>query len=265
MTELDLRNKVVNVMRGWLGFSEANGKFKAIIDLYNTQRPLPRGWKMLYTNEWCAATVTAAGIAAGLGDIILGECSCSRMIALYQAAGRWQEDDAYRPEPGDIIMYYWKDGKDFATTDCTASPNHVGIVEQVVGNTITVIEGNKGEAVARRTLAVNGRYIRGYCIPDYTSKVEEEEDMDQSKFNEMFKTAMTGYRKELQDNDSGEWSKEGREWAVEKGLFVGNGTTVEGEPNMMWEDGVTREQYAVVSKRLYDIIMEDVKILIGKA
>lgn len=94
---------------------------------------------------------------------------------------------------------------------------------------------------------------------------EEEEDMDQSKFNEMFKTAMTGYRKELQDNDSGEWSKEAREWAVEKGLFVGNGTTVEGDPNMMWEDGVTREQYAVVSKRLYDIIMEAVKDLIDKA
>lgn len=43
-TELELRNKVVGVMHGWLGYSEANGKFKAIIDLYNTQRPLPRGY-----------------------------------------------------------------------------------------------------------------------------------------------------------------------------------------------------------------------------
>lgn len=89
--------------------------------------------------------------------------------------------------------------------------------------------------------------------------------MDQTKFNEMFRTAMTGYRKELQDNDSGEWSKAAREWAVENGLFVGNGTTDNGDPNMMWEDGVTREQYAVVSKRLYDIIMEAVKNLIDKA
>ena len=94
---------------------------------------------------------------------------------------------------------------------------------------------------------------------------EEDDDMDQTKFNEMFKTAMTGYRKELQDNDSGEWSKAAREWAVENGLFVGNGTTDNGDPNMMWEDGVTREQYAVVSKRLYDIIMEAVKNLIDKA
>lgn len=262
MTELELRNKVVSIMRGWLGWSESNGKYRAIIDLYNTQKPLPVGYKVKYTDEWCATTVTAAGMAAGLQDIILGECSCSRMIALYQKAGRWQESDAYKPQPGDIIMYDWGDT---GAGDNTGAPDHVGIVEQVVGNTITVIEGNKGEAVARRTLAVNGRYIRGFCLPDYASKAEEEDDMDQNKFNTMFREAMTSYRKELQDNDSGEWSKEGREWAVEKGLFVGNGTTVEGEPNMMWEDGVTREQYAVVSKRLYDIIMEDVKILIGKA
>ena len=176
-TELELRQRVVDVMKGWLGWSEKNGKFKAIIDLYNTQKPLPVGYKMKYTDEWCAACVTAAGMEAGLHDIILPECSCSRMIALYQKKGQWMEDDAYRPQVGDILMYYWKDGKDFATTDCTAPPNHVGIVGAVNGNTMTIYEGNKGEAVARRTLAVNGRYIRGYCLPDYASKAESEDDM----------------------------------------------------------------------------------------
>ena len=63
MTELELRNKVVDVMRGWLGWSEANGKFRSIIDLYNTQRPLPRGYAVQYDDEWCATTVTAAGMA----------------------------------------------------------------------------------------------------------------------------------------------------------------------------------------------------------
>lgn len=248
-TELELRNKVVSIMRGWLGWSEANGKFKAIIDLYNTQRPLPRGYAVQYDDEWCATTVTAAGMAAGLHDIIFGECSCSKMIELFRGAGRWEENDAYRPEPGDIIMYYWKDGSNYATTDCTAAPNHVGIVEKVVGSTITVIEGNKGEAVARRTLTVNGRYIRGYCLPDYASKAEEDDDMDQTKFNEMFSTAMAEYRKKLRDNDSGGWSREAREWAVSVGLFAGNGTTDAGDPNMMWEDFLTREQAAQIFYR----------------
>ena len=231
MTELELRNKVVDVMRSWLGWSEANGKFRTIIDLYNTQRPLPRGYAVQYDDEWCATCVTAAGIQAGLHDIILGECGCGKMVELYRAAGRWEENDAYRPEPGDIIMYDWQDtGKG----DNTGGADHVGIVEKVVGSAITVIEGNKGEAVARRTLAVNGRYIRGYCLPDYASKAEEDDDMDQTKFNEMFKTALAAHQRELMDNDCGEWSREAREWAISVGLFAGNGTTADGQPNYMW-------------------------------
>lgn len=237
MTELELRNKVVDVIRGWLGWSEANGKFRSIIDLYNTQRPLPRGYAVQYDDEWCATCVTAAGIQAGLHDIILGECGCGKMIELYRAAGRWEENDAYRPEPGDIIMYDWQDtGKG----DNTGGADHVGIVEKVVGNTITIIEGNKGEAVARRTLAVNGRYIRGYCLPDYASKAEADSEVSY----EQWKEYMTKYQKELQDNDCGEWSREAREWAISEGLFAGNGTTADGQPNYMWASPLTREQAA---------------------
>lgn len=173
MTEQELRQSVVSVMQSWLGYSEANGKFKSIIDLYNTQQPLPRGYKVQYTDEWCATTVTAAGMKAGLSDIILGECSCSRMIALYQAAGLWMENDAYRPQPGDIIMYDWDDT---GAGENKGAPEHVGIVAEVNGNTLTIIEGNKGQAVATRTMAVNGRYIRGYCLPDYAGKAESEDD-----------------------------------------------------------------------------------------
>lgn len=236
-TELELRNKVVEVMRGWLGWSEANGKYRAIIDLYNTQEPLPRGYPVQYDDEWCATCVTAAGIQAGLQDIIFGECGCGKMIELYRAAGRWEENDAYRPEPGDIIMYDWQDtGKG----DNTGGADHVGIVEKVVGSTITIIEGNKGEAVARRTLAVNGRYIRGYCLPDYASKAEEDSEVSY----EQWKEYMTKYQKELQDNDCGEWSREAREWAISVGLFAGNGTTADGQPNYMWASPLTREQAA---------------------
>lgn len=185
MTVEELRSHLVKTAREWLGYSEANGKFKDIIDLYNTQRPLPRGYAVQYDDEWCATYVTAVGIQAGLHDIILGECSCSRVIELYRAKGRWQERDDYLPEVGDIIMYYWKDGKDYATTDCTAPPNHVGIVAARDGNTITVIEGNKGEAVAYRTIQVNGRYIRGYCLPDYVSEATEEEDEEMVRYERL--------------------------------------------------------------------------------
>lgn len=184
MTEFELRTKVVSIAKSWLGLNEKDGSFKSIIDIYNTQKPLPRGYKLKYTDEWCAGTITAIGIKAGLSDIIFGECSCTEMIKKYQKSGRWEENDAYTPSIGDIIMYYWKDGTNYAVTDCTSNPNHVGIVSQVLGTTLIIIEGNKGESVSYRTMQVNGRYIRGYCLPDYASKAtknnqtqEEDEEM----------------------------------------------------------------------------------------
>ena len=174
MTELQLRKQVVSIMANWLGYSESNGKFKQILDIYNSHQPLPRCVKMLTSYEWCTATVSAAFIKAGLTDIGFKECSCIRMIDLYKAKRRWMERDNYVPKVGDIVMYYWKDGTNYATTDCTGNPNHVGIVADVNGTAMSVIEGNKGAAVAYRALDVNGRYIRGYCLPDYASKADKQ-------------------------------------------------------------------------------------------
>ena len=88
----------------------------------------------------------------------------------------WQENDAYVPKPADEILYDWDDGANYATTNNTGSPEHVGMVEAVSGNKITVIEGNiNGGNVGRRTLEVNGRYIRGYITPNYKSKASEKD------------------------------------------------------------------------------------------
>ena len=167
MTELELRNQVVAIMEDWVGLKESNGSFKPIIDLYNSHKPLARGYKVKYTDHWCATTVSAAFIKAGLTDIAPTECSCAKMIELYQKLGRWEEKDSYSPAVGDIIMYDWDDdGKG----DNTGHPEHVGIVSKVLGKIITVIEGNKSESVAKRTIKVGDKYIRGYCLPDYASK-----------------------------------------------------------------------------------------------
>lgn len=89
------------------------------------------------------------------------------MINDAKKMGIWQESDAYVPSPGDCVLYDWDDdGKG----DCTGYPEHVGMVENCNGKTITVIEGNmSGGIVGRRTLAVNGRYIRGFVVPKFTA------------------------------------------------------------------------------------------------
>jgi len=61
-------------------------------------------------------------------------------------------------------------------------------------------------------------------------------------------------RAELQDNDCGQWSAEVRQWALDMGLITGNGTVINGEPNYMWQDLVTREQFVTVLYRLAQIM-----------
>lgn len=167
MTEKELRAKVVSIAQGYLGCKESDGSHRKIIDIYNGHKPLARGYAVKYTDAWCATFVSACFIRAGLTDIAPTECGCGKMIALYQKLGRWDENDARVPAPGDVIMYDWQDS---GAGDNTGAPDHVGIVVSVTGSSMKIIEGNKSNAVSYRTLAVNGKFIRGYCLPNYASK-----------------------------------------------------------------------------------------------
>ena len=74
---------------------------------------------------------------------------------------------------------------------------------------------------------------------------EEDDDMDVARFKEL----SGEMRKELQDNDSSKYSEEARAWATSTGLIAGNGTEINGEPNYMWADVLTREQFVTVLYR----------------
>ena len=164
MTEQEMRVKVVSIAQSYIGCNERDGSHKKIIDLYNSHKPLARGYAVKYTDAWCSTFASAVAIQAGLTNIIPTECGCQKHIELFKKLGSWQENDAHVPSPGDYIFYDWQDS---GVGDNKGAADHVGIVEKVAGNTITVIEGNYSNAVKRRTLAVNGRYIRGYGVPKY--------------------------------------------------------------------------------------------------
>lgn len=172
MTETQIRQRVVAAAKAWLGCNEADGSHRQIVDVYNSHRPLARGYALKYTDAWCAGFVSAVAIKLGLTDIMPTEVGVGNMIELYKKLGRWKESDSYVPKPGDVIMYAWGDN---GVGGCTSGASHVGIVVSCDGKTITVIEGNKANAVGYREIAVNGRYIRGFGLPDYASKATENE------------------------------------------------------------------------------------------
>lgn len=160
------RQKFVSTAASFIGCKEADGSHRQIVDIYNGHKPLARGYAVKYTDAWCATFVSAMAIKCGLTDIIPTECGCGQMIQLFQKLGAWQENDAHTPQPGDVIFYDWDDS---GAGDNTGWPDHVGIVESVSGSTMKVIEGNMSDAVGRRTMQVNGRYIRGYGLPKFKS------------------------------------------------------------------------------------------------
>lgn len=79
---------------------------------------------------------------------------------------------------------------------------------------------------------------------------EEDDDMDVNRFGELWNEL----RKTLQDNDASSYSETARKWATDIGLIAGNGTTINGEPNYMWADMLTREQLVTVLYRFAQLI-----------
>ena len=157
-------NDVLKVARNWLGYSEANGKYKQILNIYNSHKPLARGYIIKPSDSWCDCFVSACAIKAGATDIIGTEVSCERHIAIFKKKGIWNENGSIKPKVGDIILYNW---------DKTTQPNdgfadHIGFVEKVTDNTITCIEGNLNDKVGRRIIKIGDGRIRGYARPKYS-------------------------------------------------------------------------------------------------
>ena len=173
MSEKAIRQRVVEEAQKYLGVVEGTIEHKRIVDIYNSQRKLPRGYRLQYDDAWCAAFMTFIGIQLGISDIILPESGCAPMIELYKAIGRWEERDDYVPQPGDLVMYDW----DAKSGPCTGSPDHVGMVVSIKGKTIRVIEGNYQNKVQYRDICVEYIKTRGFCLPDYASLVQHYADV----------------------------------------------------------------------------------------
>lgn len=169
------RYRVVELASSWLGKKESDGSFKSIINIYNSypKEKLPRGIKMSYSWPWCACTWSALAISLGYTDIIPIEISCGYLIDKAKEMGCWQENDGYVPKPGDGILYDWDDN---GIGDNTGWPDHIGAVDYCNSKSgyMTAIEGNYSDSVKKRTISINGKFIRGFITPKY----DDEENVD---------------------------------------------------------------------------------------
>lgn len=96
-----------------------------------------------------------------------------------------------------------------------------------------------------KSMAALRQEVEAILNGDSIAETEDDFMTDVKKFEEVW----LEYRKTLQDNDAGAYSQDARNWATSSGLIAGNGTEINGEPNCMWQDMLTREQFVTVLYR----------------
>lgn len=244
------RKRIVNVAKSYLGTVGGSSAHSDILHFFNTVKP--QGYTARKTDFWCAEFVSACAIQAfGKKDALTYfplSASCEYIIRVAKAKSIWVERDSYIPKAGDWIIYAWSDtGKG----DNTTGHDHVGIVEKVKDGVITVIEGNVSDKCKRRTINVNGRYIRGFATPHY----------DRIKNNTYHKTTNEIVKEVL----SGEWGN----GAVRKNALTASGydyTNIQKEVNRISKltEKVLDNKYGVGKDRVkalgddYDIVQWNV-------
>lgn len=202
VTEEQLRLLVVNTISAWIGSTKGSAGHKEILSIYNNYRPLARGYIVKATDAYCATTVSAAFIKAGIASHTGTECGVEEFTKVAKARGIWVENDAHVPKLGDACVYDWQDdGKG----DCTGFADHIGIVTAVFHSQgyFQVVEGNmNGGKVGTRMMRFNGQYIRGFICPKYNelaTAAEDKEENEMAKIYADIKDVPSYWRKDIQE------------------------------------------------------------------
>lgn len=133
----------------YVGVHEGTKAHHEIIDFYNANiRPLPRNYKVKYSDSWCATFVSVILFKCGAKNAPY-ECGVYNM---YIKAMKYGEI-VTTPQRNDLVIYDWGHN---------GSLDHVGIIDNITGDTLTVIEGNKNDAVGIRMISKRNKAIAHY-------------------------------------------------------------------------------------------------------
>ncbi len=157
------RDRVLAAAASMVGVRGGSAEHQRLVNDYNSVRPLPVGYAVKNTDDWCDIFTTVIFQREGLSDLIGRECGVERHIHIFQRLGIWNEDGNSTPSAGDIITFNWD--KDTQQNDGWA--DHIGIVEKVENGIIHTIEGNSNNVVKRNTYRIGHGNIRGFATPRY--------------------------------------------------------------------------------------------------
>ena len=159
------RDRVLRAAASLVGVRSGSAAHHQLVKDYNSVNPLPVGYAVKNTDDWCDVFVTTVFQREGLSHLIGRECGVERHIQIFKRLGIWNEDGASTPKSGDIITFNWD--QDYQQNDGFA--DHIGIVERVENGLIHTIEGNSGAVgtVKRNVYRIGHGNIRGFATPRY--------------------------------------------------------------------------------------------------
>lgn len=164
MTWMDFCDNLIST----IGAEERGTVHQKLVDEYNKIEPLPRKYKVSLDDPWCA--IYASAMWHRSSDAWFPyECSCSQMIELAKAAGKFWYPAETNGHVGWLMFYDWeRDG----------SPDHVGYiidVDKKCGR-IRTVEGNYSSQVKERFIPLADSRIYGFIELQY-----EDSEVDRAK------------------------------------------------------------------------------------
>ena len=157
------RDRVLRAAASLVGVRGGTAAHHQLVNDYNSVKPLPVGYAVKTTDDWCDIFVTTVFQREGLSGLIGRECGVERHIQIFKRLGIWNEDGTTTPKAGDIITFNW----DQNSQQNNGFADHIGIVESVSNGIIHTIEGNSNNQVRRNTYRIGHGNIRGFATPSY--------------------------------------------------------------------------------------------------
>ena len=157
------RDRVLRAAANLVGVTAGSAAHRQLVSDYNSVKPLPVGYTVKNSDDWCDVFVTTVFQREGLSHLIGRECGVERHIQIFKRLGIWNENGLTTPKAGDIITFNW----DQNSQQNDGWADHIGIVESVQNGIIHTIEGNSNGAVRRQVYRVGHGNIRGFATPRY--------------------------------------------------------------------------------------------------
>lgn len=159
---LSQRSSLVDVAISQIGYKEYQGNN----NMYGV-------WYGMNNQPWCDIFVSWCAHEAKIQELIPKSSYVPDRLTYYKQRNAYFKRGSYTPKPGDLVLF------DFNNN---GTPDHIGIVEKVQGNTLYTIEGNttgsgessNGDGVYRKSRSLTSSGVLGYCVPAY----KEEEEVD---------------------------------------------------------------------------------------